>query len=59
MLKLKLRVSDKVFNWLHAEAVRLNIDVSGVVRRVLRNERRDLAAVRKARKGKQGRTRGV
>jgi transposase len=60
MVKLRLRVDDAVFDWLHAEAARLSVDVSTVVRWALRGERRDLApAVPRVRKGKPGRRRRI
>jgi hypothetical protein len=40
MVQVRLRLDDEVFDWLHAEAARLNVDVSTVVRRALRGERR-------------------
>jgi len=58
MVKLGLRLDDEVFNWLHAEAARLNVDVSTVVRRALRGERWDPSpAVPRVRKVKPGRRR--
>lgn len=41
MVQVRLRLDDEVFDWLHAEAARLNVDVSTVVRGALRGERRN------------------
>jgi hypothetical protein len=56
MLKLRLRLDDDVFDWLHAEAARLNVNVSTVVRRVLRGERRKVGKRRGQKPARRGGT---